>query len=118
MAIVLPTLMYGISLSVKLASTTRHRMEATTLAEEKLNELVATNTWQNGGGGDFGNEGPGYRWQATNTTWSDPDVTEQNLQEVDVTVTWTAQRREQSVMVSTLVYVPTTSGSSGLPGGF
>ncbi len=113
MAIVLPTLMYGISLSANLAGTARHRTEATTLAEEKLNELVGSNTWQNGGGGDFGLDNPGYRWQATTTPWTDPDLTEQNLEQVDVTVTWTARRRNQSVTVSTLMYVPATADSTG-----
>ena len=113
MGIVLPPLMYGISLSSNLASATKQRMVATTLADSKLNELLVTGDWQNPDGGDFGDDGPGYRWQSTVAPWNDPDMTTQNLQEVDVTVTWHARQQEKSVTVSTLMYVPATD-TSGL----
>jgi prepilin-type N-terminal cleavage/methylation domain-containing protein len=116
MGIVLPPLMYGISLSSGLALTTKQRTIATTLADEKLNELLTTGDWQTPGGGDFGDEGPGYHWQSTTSPWNDPDMTTQNLQEVDVTVTWHFRQQEKSVVVSTLMYVPVTD-TSGLTTG-
>jgi general secretion pathway protein I len=119
-AIVFPSLMYALSLSANTAGVTAKRMLATTLAEEKLNELVATGDWQsNAGGGDFGDDGPGFKWQSSTSQWNDPDLTVQNLSEVDVTVTWNARRVDHTVTVSTLVYVPVTStDTSGLSGGF
>jgi type II secretion system protein I len=110
--IVLPALMYGISLSSNLASATKQRTIAATLADEKLNELLATGDWQTPGGGSFGDEGAGYNWTSTTTAWNDPDVTTQNLQEVDVKVTWRSRQQEKSVVVSSLVYVPATSSAS------
>ncbi len=119
-AIVLPSLMYGLSISENTAGITAKRMQATTLAEEKLNELVASGDWQgNAGGGDFGDDGPGFKWQASTEDWTDSNLPVQNLSQVDVTVTWTSRRVEHSVKMSTLVYVPTTStDTSGLSGGF
>lgn len=117
MAIVLPTLMYGISLSAGLALTAKQRNIATSLADRKLNELIATGTWQSGGGGDFGDDAPGYRWEAISEPWNDSELPTQNLQEVDVTVTWMWRHQEKSVTTSTLVYVPTTgTDTTGLGG--
>jgi prepilin-type N-terminal cleavage/methylation domain-containing protein len=116
MGIVLPALMYGISLSANLAAATKQRTVATTLADEKLNELLSTGDWQTPDGGSFGDDGPGFSWTSTTEPWNDPDLTVQNLQEVDVTVTWHARLQEKLVVVSSLVYVPVTD-TSGLTTG-
>src|ERR1700733_2966996 len=66
MAIVLPAIMHGFTLSTSAATTARHRTEAAALAESKLNELVGTNQWQNASQqGDFQPDWPDYTWSAT-----------------------------------------------------
>src|SRR5215213_11518039 len=89
-AIVLPSVMQGISLATAAAGTARQRSEATALAESKLNELVATNQWQSGGlSGDFGEQGEqfaGYAWQAEVQSWVEPSA-----RQLQVHVTWYAR---------------------------
>ena len=111
-AIVLPVVMKGVSLATATASTAKRRTEASGLAESKLNELIATGTWQNGNlAGDFSPDWPDYKWQAVLANYAS-DTSGQNVQELDLTVTWTANNAEQSVLVSTLVYAKAASTTS------
>ena len=105
MAIVLPVAMQGITLATRASTTARSRTEASGLAESKLNELIATGQWQTGNlsgqcDGDFSN----YSWAATVSPWNQ-DTSGQNIQELDLTVSWTTSGRVRNVMLSTLVYV-------------
>jgi type II secretion system protein I len=114
-AIVLPSVMQGISLATAAAGTARQRSEATALAESKLNELVATNQWQSGGlSGDFGEQWREYSWQAEVQSWVEPSA-----RQLQVQVLWTARGRNYDVVLSTLVYSapPVTSGASATPAG-
>lgn len=127
LAIVLPAVTQGIHLASSAASSSRHRTEASGLAESKLNELIATDQWQNGQtAGDFGADWPEYRWQATLSNWQ-YDNTSAGLEQLDVQVSWNAGNRPDSITVSTLIYDRTntsnntgssgsTSGSSGSTG--
>ena len=100
-AIVLPAVMHGISIASSSASASRRRTEAAALASTKLNELVATNTWQSGSlSGDFGDEFPGYQWSAEVQDWPQ----EADLQQLDVHVTWGMGPAQRSVTLTTLVY--------------
>jgi general secretion pathway protein I len=120
MAIVLPTVMQGVAAATRTASDSRHRTEAAGLAEEKLNEILATGQWQGGTlAGDFGNDWPAYTWQANVNGWA-ADTTSVGLQQIDLSVHWNGPTRQQSVTLSTLAYVrgqttTTTTGTSGLP---
>ena len=110
-AIVLPSVMQGISLATAAAGTARQRSEATALAESKLNELTATSQWQSGGlSGDFGPQWPGYAWQAEVQSWVEPSA-----RQLQVHVTWFARGRNQDVTLSTLVYTapPVSTGTTG-----
>src|SRR5687768_1952130 len=114
-AIVLPSVMQGISLATAAAGTARQRSEATALAESKLNELVATNQWQSGGlSGDFGEQWREYSWQAEVQSWVEPSA-----RQLQVHVVWTARGRNYDVALSTLVYsaTPVTAGSTAAPAG-
>jgi type II secretion system protein I len=114
-AIVLPAVMQAISLATAAAGTARQRSEASALAESKLNELTATNQWQSGGlSGDFGEQWPGYTWQAEVQSWVEPSA-----RELHVHVTWHARGRDYDVTLSTLVYTaaPVTTGTTGTPTG-
>ncbi len=112
-AIVLPAVMQGITLSVNAGNAARHRTEASGLAQSKLAELVATDEWQTGAmSGDFSPDWPDYRWEATAQTWGG-DTTGMGLQEIDLRVIWTARGREDSVEVSTLVH-PDAQSTGGM----
>jgi type II secretion system protein I len=117
-AIVLPSVMQGISLATAAAGTARQRSEATALAESKLNELVATNQWQSGGlSGDFGEQWREYTWQAEVQSWVEPTA-----RQLLVHVVWNARGRNYDVALATLVYSAppvtsgTTSGTTATPG--
>ena len=90
--------MEGIALCTRLAGQTRRQLEATSLARTQLTNLVVTGDYVNGDqAGDFGEDWVSYRWQAKLSTWDD------DLQQLDVTVFWTAQHEERFVTLSTLV---------------
>lgn len=108
-AIALPAVMKGIAAASSSASSTRHRSEAAGLAEAKLNELVVSNDWQGSLlAGDFGQDWPEYRWQATVQAWP-LDTTSAGIQELDLRVIWMSRGQEDSLMVSTLVYARSTA---------
>jgi len=103
-AIILPAAMKGISLATATAALAKQKLTAASLAETKLAELLASGEWQNGDlAGDFGEEWPNYHWTAEATDW---EAT--TLQEVSVSVTWTARGADRSVTLSTLAYVGNT----------
>lgn len=103
LSIALPSIMSALTKAGDLSAMAKHRTEATVLAETKLNELLLTGDWQVGNlTGDFGDQNPGYTWQATVSTWE-----ELNTQQVDVSVTWMARGEPRSVTLSTVVYTST-----------
>ena len=101
LAIVLPTVMGGISMCLSMAGAARQEAQASSLAYGKLMQLVAEGTWQQDASlaGDFGTEQPGYRWTAEVSDW-DSTV----LKQIDVTVWWRHRNRDRSVVISTLAY--------------
>lgn len=100
-AIILPVAMKGISLATTMASLSKQKSEAATLAETKLAELLATGEWQNGDlSGDFSPDWPNYRWSAEVQEWE-----EATLRQLDVRVEWETRGMERCVRLTTLVYV-------------
>lgn len=98
-AVILPVAMHGISIVLQLGSDARHRAEAATLAQSKLDDITSTGSWQAGDlAGDFGADQPAYHWNAYVQPWNDG-----SLSEVTVEVSWTARLRQKSVVVGTLV---------------
>lgn len=112
-AIVLPAINGALVSATSVAAMARHRTEAGGLAESKVAELTATAQWQNGGSlaGDFGADWPEYKWQATLGQWAG-DVEGVGLEQLDVTVTWTASGRAQQVVATGLVYVRPTASTT------
>lgn len=98
-AIVLPVAMNGISVALSAASVAKFDLEAATLAENKLNEIVATNQWQLGNlSGDFSEFNyPEFRWIANALN------RETGLMEVSVEVQWISRGVERSLLLATLV---------------
>lgn len=98
-AVVLPIAMQGVSLSLAAAGQANRQMVAVTLAEGVLAELTATGEWRGGNlSGDFGDEAPGYRWEAETVTWEVG-----TLRLLEVSVLWTSAGRERSLALTTLV---------------
>jgi prepilin-type N-terminal cleavage/methylation domain-containing protein len=141
LGIVLPVAMQGVSIATGIASTARHRSEASALAESKMNELIITQQWANGGtlSGDCGPDFPEYTWQAQVIPWNASQYVNNNTpntasstsatapdtgsaannppQQLDVRVTWRGRTGDQYVQLSTLVYQSDTSTSSSTLGG-
>ena len=100
LGIIMPVAMRSIALCTRLGGQSRKQIEAVSLARTKLTELTCSRDWQSGEkNGDFGEDWPGYRWSALVSSWTDSDVSQ-----LEVTVTWTSQGRERSVVLTTLVY--------------
>src|SRR5437899_2690436 len=70
-AAVLPIIMSGLSLADQTALLAKHRSQATSLAQAKLDELLVTNDFQTTSG-DFGDQYPGYSWKIETKPWYSP----------------------------------------------
>ena len=100
-AIVLPAVVRGLSLCLATAEHARDQAVAASLAQSKLDELVAEQeVYDAEMGGDFGEDQPGYAWAAQVNGWEDD-----RLVQLDVAVTWTRRGQQYQVVLSTLVYV-------------
>lgn len=99
-AIILPVVMGGISLAFKVADESRWQVEASTLAQTKMAEILAYGQWQNTSlAGDFAPDWPQYRWSAQVRTWQGTQV-----QQLDVQVLWVHNGKLRSVNLATLIY--------------
>ncbi len=86
-AIVLPTAMRGISLSMRLGGQSRKEIEAAALARTQLTQLLLTGDWEKGArSGDFGKDWPGYKWTAEVSNWT--EASNDSLRQLELTVTW------------------------------
>jgi type II secretion system protein I len=111
LAILVPAVVEGITLASRASEIVERSSIATELAQNKLNELSLNGVWATAGtSGDFGNDWPGYRWEFKQSTWEMDSMTQ-----LDLTVYFNVQGREQNVVLSTLVNpadASTTSTSS------
>ena len=74
-----------------------------------MSELVTTGDWQTASlSGQFDGDFSDYQWDATVTTW-DQDTSGENIQEIDLRVTWTSRNKPESLTLSTLTYVRTAT---------
>jgi len=100
LAIVLPSIMTGISLCLSTAELARQQAQACSLGHAKLMELVADGQWQHAElAGDFGEDWPEYLWTAELRDW-DGEL----LQELGLTVLWQSRGKDRHVTFSTLVH--------------
>jgi len=107
LAILIPAIAEGITLSSRLSALTERGAIATELAQNKLDELTIDNAWTSAeASGDFGDDFAGYRWEVTQTAW-DMDA----MTVLAVKVYFTVQGIERSVTLSTLVN-PATAGTN------
>lgn len=100
LGIIMPVAMQSIGLCTRLGGQSRKQIEAASLAQMKLTELTCTGDWQSGEkSGDFGEDWPGYRWNAMVSSWTDSVASQ-----LELTVTWESQDQERSVTLTTIVY--------------
>ena len=108
LAILIPAVLEGLTLSSRAAELAERRALATELAQNKLGELTLNDAWATGETrGDFGKDWPGMRWEATQSTW-DMDA----MTVLTVEVFFPAKGEEKSVSLSTLVSSATPSTSA------
>jgi len=112
MSIVLPSIMYGVTLAGKVADQSRRRTEAAGLAQMEMATILANQTWQNGNqSGDFGTDWPDYSWTANAAAWPG-DTEDAGIDEIDLTVTWTVGGKKNSVVLCSLAYPRGTSSAT------
>lgn len=113
-AVVIPAVLGAVSVATRSASVATSRVEATMLAEAKLEEIIATRSWEDGATeSDFAytasgepfaeqqGDGPGpaaYRWELTVE-----ESFEVTLRELRLRVIWEQHGRERSVELVTLI---------------
>ncbi|MEX2673648.1 MAG: type II secretion system protein [Phycisphaeraceae bacterium] len=110
--IVLPAVMGAVSVATRAASVATSRVEATMLAESKLEEILVTQSWEDGDAeGDFtespsgqtlaeqrSGDGSTYRWELL--VEDGPDLT---MQQLRLRVTWERRGHGYDVELVTLV---------------
>ena len=111
-AIVMPIAMQAISLATAMAGDASRRAIATSLAEAKIEELLATGDWQDSDlTGEFTETPSGapyesaqvtdrFVWEAISEEWNDA-----TMQQLTVIITWEHLGKERSVEMATLVAI-------------
>lgn len=98
-AVIIPVVMKGISITTHLASDSAGKLQAVNLAENKLAEILLEKQWLNGSqSGNFTDEYSAYRWQMDAV-----DSIDSGLKQIDVWVFWDRRGRERSMHLTTLV---------------
>jgi general secretion pathway protein I len=90
-AIALTTLLASQSQSVSFANSAKFETMAALLAQSKMSELVMQGAdTVSGDSGDFGEDYPGYAWEATVSDFSieGAGTITDYLKQLDLTVTW------------------------------
>ena len=90
-AIALTTLLASQSQRVSFANSAKFETMAALLAQSKMSELVLQGVdTVSGDSGDFGEDYPGYAWEATVSDFSieGADAVSDYLKQIDLTVTW------------------------------
>ena len=99
-AITLPVLARAWIITMDCAARSRAQVVSTTLAQNKLADLVAAGDQADDAeSGDFGNDYPGYRWQVDTSSWPLDD----RFRQINVTVKWNRRNMDYETTLSTLV---------------
>jgi type II secretory pathway pseudopilin PulG len=113
LAILVPTVIEGLTLANRVSVMTERSAGAGELAENKMNELLLDGTSSDASessAGDFGTDWPGYRWESTEEAWDEDNT----MTQLSVEVFYPVQGAEHSVTLSTLISSGTDQSVSGL----
>ncbi|MDX1775189.1 MAG: prepilin-type N-terminal cleavage/methylation domain-containing protein [Desulfobulbales bacterium] len=90
LAVALTTLLGSQSQSVSFANSAKFETMAALLAQSKMSEIVLEAASFSSDGGDFGDDYPGYAWEATMSDVSIEGIENISdyLKQIDLTVTW------------------------------
>jgi len=105
LAILVPTIVEGLSIANRTSVVAERSGVAGELAENKLNEILLSSTGTSASAaktsGDFGTDWPNYRWESTQGTWAADNVN--TMTELNVEVFFPVQGKEHSVKLTTLL---------------
>lgn len=90
LAIALTTLLGSQSQSVSFANSAKFETMAAVLAQSKMSEIVLESDSFSSDGGDFGDDYPGYAWEATVSEIAIEGIADISdyLKQIDLTVSW------------------------------
>ena len=111
LAIVIPVVIQGLHIASLAGEVAERKGAAIRVAERMLNESLLTGNWtQSSQKGTVIEGARQFSWTLRNENWS-----ENPMRLVTVEVGYTAQGKEYSVKLSTLVDGSTATSSSGMP---
>ena len=117
MAIVVPVAMEGLHIASRAGAVAQRKGEAARIAQRVLIEnLVNTNWNQSVQSGNTIEGQREFRWTLRSDPWSQ-DPSQNVMRQLSVDVTFTAQNRDYTVTMSTLVDSSVVYGSSGSSSG-
>jgi hypothetical protein len=103
MAILIPVALEALSIATRAGEVAARKGEAALVAERVLNENVATTNWNNSVQSGSVRQGVReFRWTLHNDPWNQ-DLSQNAMRQLSVEVIYTAQGRDYSVRMSTLV---------------
>jgi hypothetical protein len=103
--IALPVIVEGVQLSLATGVHAGQKMEAASLAQAKMAEIIAMGDFSEAEmEGDFGEELPQYAWFSQLNEWDEDG----RLLQLNVTVVWFRRGRDRHVTLSTLVDIGET----------
>jgi type II secretory pathway pseudopilin PulG len=112
MAIVVPVAMEGLHIASLAGAVAQRKGEAARIAQRVLNESLVTTNWSQSIQSGTTIEGQRqFRWTLRSDPWTQ-DPAQNVMRQLSVDVTFTAQNREYSVKLSTLVDSSQATGSS------
>ncbi|HAI11052.1 MAG TPA: hypothetical protein DCM28_05065 [Phycisphaerales bacterium] len=106
-AVVLPVALGAIGTGVQIGSVTRDKLIASELAQNKLREILASESWIDGDeSGEFENQSR-FTWESWSEDWQGSVVKLLHVQ-----IKWTYRDAERSLQLDTLVYSEDEESSS------
>lgn len=112
MAIVVPVAMEGLHIASLAGAVAQRKGEAARIAQRVLNESLVTTNWSQSVQSGITTEGQRqFRWALRNDAWTQ-DPAQSVIRQLSVEVTFTAQNRDYSVKLTTLVDSSLASGGS------
>jgi hypothetical protein len=113
MAIVVPVAMEGLHIASRAGAVAQRKGEAARIAQRVLIENLVNTNWNQSVQSGSTIEGQReFRWMLRSDPWSQ-DPSQNVMRQLSVDVTFTAQNRDYTVTMSTLVDSSVIYGSSG-----